>query len=1156
MKLRRLELTAYGLFSDARIDLRPDARLHLIVGPNEAGKTTRRAAIADLLYGFEHRSDYAFRYENAKLRVSARIEANGTIHEVVRRKGRGQTLYDHTDTPVDRSIVASWLGGIDRDTYVKLGSISHDELKEGARILLEDEGAVASALFGAATGGFNAREFLEKLQADAAALFKPGGQNPPLNVAIKAFEDAMTRCREMTTSSAKWKDLTAKITELENDALKSGRRVSEFEGRLAVLRRLHELIPSLNELDSSMYALNEFKKSALFPSESVAAVRDLLRQISDRRDELDEKEKQLTELRKEQEQERSRFDPLLLEAYAEITTLAQDVGVVRKADDDLVNNCLLRKRDEAKRKIDAALARTWPGASLNEVLEHQTVQEALPQARQMLRRHGKLAAAVSKTEGDLSRTQEGIESDRAELERLGPANDLASLEATLAEVDRAGRVDLELEQLVISIAARNERLAVDLRALGIALDDPLACRTFALPLPATLERFRVRFSESKARSANAAQAWQAARAAVDARRSVMKRTTDARLLSSEEELSALRADRDRAFDTVTTAPPAALDASLVAYRTLLMRSDVFADERFARAAEIGAATAEMREFQREEAELADLEAQRGTLARECSELEAEWSALRTSFLADVGTPEEALERVARFTVAVTLAQGIMELHERREQLVSMVDRLVTALERVLAADLPPDRSLGVMISFARAREKVLRASDVERHALERRLREKQASLVAVEAAAKDAVAALTGWKTEWEVVVSRLRLGAPLDPEDAEEVFDAFGKLFENLHLYSNDNARINGIEKDRDAFLKEAEALIERCALSRLLDFRRDPFKTIDELHISAGAAHDIAVRNEEREKGIRRRIDDIAHVRERLEGLVRRRDVLLVPLHISPDEADEVLSRQVQHDELQRTIERLQGDIRAAMRREPEEVAGDLATYGGVTGLEYEIEGLIAELAQEKERHRSAFEECGAERDRQKRIRASHEAVEAHADAMAIGSEIDRYARRYAALTVARLILAERMEAYAAAHQGPVIAAASRYLAVMTLERYPRVRIIENEAGVPVLNVVERDGGEKAIEALSEGTKDQLYLALRLATLEDRLHGTCGPPLLLDDTLKNFDDARTVAALRALGDFSKSAQVLYFTPRSIVVDLARQALGDGVDVIELGVS
>ena len=68
--------------------------------------------------------------------------------------------------------------------------------------------------------------------------------------------------------------------------------------------------------------------------------------------------------------------------------------------------------------------------------------------------------------------------------------------------------------------------------------------------------------------------------------------------------------------------------------------------------------------------------------------------------------------------------------------------------------------------------------------------------------------------------------------------------------------------------------------------------------------------------------------------------------------------------------------------------------------------------------------------------------------------------------------------------------------------------------------------------------------------------MDGTCGPPLLLDDTLKNFDDARTIAALRALGDFSKSAQVLYFTPRSIVVDLARQALGDGVDVIELGVS
>lgn len=79
-------------------------------------------------------------------------------------------------------------------------------------------------------------------------------------------------------------------------------------------------------------------------------------------------------------------------------------------------------------------------------------------------------------------------------------------------------------------------------------------------------------------------------------------------------------------------------------------------------------------------------------------------------------------------------------------------------------------------------------------------------------------------------------------------------------------------------------------------------------------------------------------------------------------------------------------------------------------------------------------------------------------------------------------------------------------------------------------MLQLIARDGTEKSIQALSEGTKDQLSLSLRLATLEERLRGTSGPPLMLDDAVKNFDDARTVAAFRALGEFSRCAQGTWY--------------------------
>ena len=153
MRLRRLDLTAYGAFEHASIALRPDARVHIVVGANEAGKTTRRAAIADLLFGFSHISDFAFRHGNQQLRVGACIEARGTQHEVVRRKGTKVTLTTPDLVPFDDDIVASWLAGFDRESFLRYFSLSHEELERGAEYFVDENGSAAAALFGAAMGG-------------------------------------------------------------------------------------------------------------------------------------------------------------------------------------------------------------------------------------------------------------------------------------------------------------------------------------------------------------------------------------------------------------------------------------------------------------------------------------------------------------------------------------------------------------------------------------------------------------------------------------------------------------------------------------------------------------------------------------------------------------------------------------------------------------------------------------------------------------------------------------------------------------------------------------------------------------------------------------------------------------------------------------------
>src|SRR5690606_39994724 len=95
MRLSRFDLLSYGKFTDQRIDF-PRARrdFHLIVGPNEAGKSTLRSAILDLLFGFPLRTPLDFLHAKADLRLGASIQGEDGALEFIRLKANKNTLRD------------------------------------------------------------------------------------------------------------------------------------------------------------------------------------------------------------------------------------------------------------------------------------------------------------------------------------------------------------------------------------------------------------------------------------------------------------------------------------------------------------------------------------------------------------------------------------------------------------------------------------------------------------------------------------------------------------------------------------------------------------------------------------------------------------------------------------------------------------------------------------------------------------------------------------------------------------------------------------------------------------------------------------------------------------------------------------------------------
>ena len=95
MRFAGLDLLAYGHFTDRRLAFTPgETDLHIVFGPNEAGKSTARRAVGDFLFGFPTQTDLNFVHAYNALRIGARIEAGEAEIEAIRKKGRKNTLLD------------------------------------------------------------------------------------------------------------------------------------------------------------------------------------------------------------------------------------------------------------------------------------------------------------------------------------------------------------------------------------------------------------------------------------------------------------------------------------------------------------------------------------------------------------------------------------------------------------------------------------------------------------------------------------------------------------------------------------------------------------------------------------------------------------------------------------------------------------------------------------------------------------------------------------------------------------------------------------------------------------------------------------------------------------------------------------------------------
>lgn len=195
------------------------------------------------------------------------------------------------------------------------------------------------------------------------------------------------------------------------------------------------------------------------------------------------------------------------------------------------------------------------------------------------------------------------------------------------------------------------------------------------------------------------------------------------------------------------------------------------------------------------------------------------------------------------------------------------------------------------------------------------------------------------------------------------------------------------------------------------------------------------------------------------------------------------------------------------------------------------------VAEIETTSDRLRSLQDKCREAEIEIQRLLQARELDQAKLALAALEEHLQRHARRRQMLLLLAHVLERVRHHYELENQPETLQRASGFLSQMTESRYQRVWTPIKER---TLLVEDASGRSWRVEELSRGTREQLFLSLRLAIVQRSAEQGICLPLVLDDVLVNFDTQRAQAACHTLHTFAEgTCQVLLLTCHDHIAEL-----------------
>jgi uncharacterized protein YhaN len=1173
VRIENVDLRAFGPFTGKTLDFSSrETGLHVIYGLNEAGKSSALRALTAALFGIHARTPENFVHDYTALRLAMTLQsAKGARISFVRRKATKEPLRDAGDfDALPDDALRPFLGGVDDEEFHRVFGLDHVRLRQGSERLLDAAEGADAAIVGAALGVNHLREVRKGISEEAADIFAARSRKAEVSVAISEWKQLHKELREHSLSVSAWNAArldAERLATARDEAVADQKGLRSRLDDLVFVRRNRPRVLRLVDLRVKLAAL--------------AAIPDLDAGFDARRIEAETQLRtervKLLECGKDEEQSPDLgslpSDFVFLEHEKDVDDLRELSSQAAKGTDD-------RERLRAKAQTEADECTRRAGElGLPVPLDVGTIEDlrlalgAQERCQDLLQEHTRITTSQKEIVRRIRKLELKLEECEGRLASRSNAVDSGPLDRAVANVMKMGDPDADLERFRTELEEQDLTITAALARLPGYDGDAADLATRPVPGPESLDEFQSRFREVEDEERQARQRGEELREQRNRFDEEIDRLLAEQAVPSEEDLTETRSGRQARWRLVRRAWIERADVDAEAseldpdrpladsFERAIERSDDLVDRIRRESDRVATLAGLRRQREQKDRELAELERSEQDRQGRREQLDSEWC---------TAWDGSGLEVRDWSTMKDTLAvrQQLLGFASERRGTNAMVEKLEakiatarSALEQALAAtgasasDASSDGSLASILRFAEGRRAVL-VKALEEHSKDKASRDDLGGELREEQSDRKA---LDKEIAEWTEAFAVATRGLPVREEDPPDTVQSLLRQVVAVLGHSDEERalrdRIEKIDGDNEELTR------------RLGEFRATHAPDLPDSDPAACIAQLVSrVEAKKRERQAfehaSQRAQEAERKRKGVEGDVEIAKQTLADLAseagaASVDELPDLVRRAADKRSLGGDLATIESDL-LGEGFAIEEIERRVAALDGID-IDAELAPLESELARSSDSAEAKRQEASEKQfafEAMVRETGAGGAAEIAEQAASVEARLRDAAERYVRLTLASQLLGTAVEQFRQSNEAPMLKFASTHLEGLTQGRYTRVETDLNEKDLPYFLVRETGASAaKTVQDLSDGTRDQLQLALVLGSLEHRFAAGAEPmPLVLDDVLVHFDDRRSMAALEVLAKFAHTGQVLLFTHHEKIRDLALSLGPDhGVAVCEI---